>query len=216
MKFCTKCGVQLPDEAHFCTACGETQNAQPAPHAAPPSVISTAPPPVQPAAPAKKRLSGCAIAAIITGAVALLGLIFVVGLWLLASSLTGDLVKATEDYLAVLKRGQTREAYEMAASGLRKETSLTQFNKVVSQFPILSRHTSFKINTRNFENNMGAVTGELSDAAGNRAEIEFVLVKEQGVWRVLMLHVKMIASLPAGDQEGRLVMGLKPSGEATC
>lgn len=216
MKFCTKCGVQLPDEAHFCTACGETQNAQPAPHAAPPSVISTAPPPIQPAAPAKKRLSGCAIAAIITGAVALLGMIFLVGLWLLASSLTGDLVKATEDYLAVLKRGQTREAYEMAASGLRKETSLTQFNKVVSQFPILSRHTSFKINTRNFENNMGAVTGELSDASGNRAEIEFVLVKEQGVWRVLMLHVKMIASLPTGDQEGRLVMGQKPSGEATC
>jgi hypothetical protein len=161
-------------------------------------------------------MSGCALAAIIIGGLMALGLVFITGLWLLANSLTGDLVKATEDYLALLKRGQTREAYEMAASGLRKETSLTQFNKVVSQFPILSRHTSFKINTRNFENNMGAVTGELSDASGNRAEIEFVLVKEQGVWRVLMLHVKMIASLPAGDQEGRLVMGLKPSGDASC
>lgn len=141
----------------------------------------------------------------------MLGMVFIIGFWFLASSLTGDLVKATEDYLAVLKRGQTSEAYDMAASGLRKETSLAQFNKVMSEFPILSRHTSFKVNSRQFENAMGSVTGELSDASGSRAEIEFILVKEQGVWRVLTLHVKVLAGLPTGGNEDRLVKGLKPS-----
>ena len=122
-----------------------------------------------------------------------LGLVFITGLWLLVNSMTADVVKAAEDYLVVLKRGQPREAYEAAASGLRKETSLTQFNKVVAQFPILSQHTKFNITSRNMQNDVGSVSGELSDNAGNRAEVEFVLVKEAGVWRVLMLHVKAIS-----------------------
>lgn len=137
-------------------------------------------------------MSGCALAAIISGSLVVLGMIFITGLWLLVNSMTADVVKAAEDYLVVLKRGQPREAYEAAAAGLRKETSLTQFNKVVAQFPILSQHTSFKITSRNLENDVGSVSGELSDSAGNRAEVEFVLVKEAGVWRVLMLHVKTI------------------------
>lgn len=210
MKFCTKCGAQLPDNAHFCTSCGETQQAAAA--AAPQSsapVASTATPPVSPptsSAPTKKRMSGCALAAIITGGLVVLGLVFVTGLWLLVSSMTADVVKATEDYLAVLKRGQTREAYEMAASGLRKETSLAQFNKVMAQFPILTQHTKFKITSRNMQNDMGAVSGELSDDAGNRAEVEFALVKEGGVWRVLMLHVKAIAChWPETSPEQRLM-----------
>ena len=137
-------------------------------------------------------MSGCAIAAIITGSLAALGVVFAIGLWMLAMNMTADVVKATEDYLAVLKRGQPREAYEAAAAGLRKETSLTQFNKVVAQFPILSQHTKFKITSRNLQDDVGSVSGELSDNAGSRAEVEFVLVKEAGVWRVLMLHVKTI------------------------
>lgn len=137
-------------------------------------------------------------------------------LWFLVGSMTADAVKAAEDYLAVFKRGQTREAYEISASGLRKETSLSQFNKVVSQFPILTRHTAFNIKSRNVQNDAGSITGELIDSSGQKAEVEFTLIKEQGVWRVLMLHVKMIASLPPGSHESRLVMGLKPSGEAPC
>lgn len=150
-------------------------------------------------------MSGCALAAIITGGLVVLGLVFLTGLWLLATSMTADVVKATEDYLAVLKRGETRQAYEMAASGLRKETSLSQFNKVVAQFPILSQHTKFKITSRNMQNDMGSVAGELSDNAGNRAEVEFALVKEGGVWRVLMLHVKTIACLPEASPKHRLM-----------
>jgi len=163
--------------------------------------------PATPALPGKKRLSGCAIAAIVTGSLGLLGIIFILGIWFLASSLTADVVKAAEDYLATLNRGQTREAYEMSASGLRKETSLAQFNKVVAQFPILNHHTAFKVNSRNLQNEIGTVTGELSDGSGKRADIEFILVKENGVWRVLSLHVKMIAWQKARDAgyEKRLV-----------
>lgn len=168
--------------------------------------------PIPPLPTQKKKLSGCAIAGIVGGALLALGLVFVAALWFLVGSMTADVVKASQDYLEVLKRGQTREAYEMSAAGLRKETSLAQFNKVVSQFPILSRHTAFNIKSRNLQGEVGSVTGELVDGTGKKAEIEFTLVKEQGVWRVLMVHVKMIAlHLPQSSGiESRLVLDMKP------
>jgi len=38
MKTCPKCGIALPDEATFCTACGAQMNAEPAPQPEAPAV----------------------------------------------------------------------------------------------------------------------------------------------------------------------------------
>ena len=192
MKFCTKCGTKLDDNAKFCASCGQASDTPST--GAPPSSPPAAPPGV---APTKKGMSGCAIAAIVAGGLAVLGIVFVTGLIVLVGFFTGDVVKATEDYLALLKQGRVEEAYEASASGLREATSLDEFKQVVAAFPILARHTSFSIESRNIDNDTGNVSGELRDAAGHRTSVEFDLVKENGVWRVLSMHVKSIALAPS-------------------
>ena len=182
MKYCTKCGAQLEDTAHFCQACGTNQESAGS-HTAPPAANAA------PARQKKKKLSGCAIAAIVLGALSALVLLFVGGLLLLVGFFTSDLVKATEDYLALLKKGEYRQAYEASAEGLRQETSFDRYQQVMGAFPILSQHTKYSVDSRNFENDEGSVEGELSDEAGNTAKVEFALVKKDGVWRVLSLHV---------------------------
>lgn len=182
MKYCTSCGAQLPDDSHFCSSCGSNQDKQ-----SPSDIAQSAPPPV---APKKKKISGCAVAAIVLGALAALVVLFAAGLFMLVGFFTSDLVKTTEDYLALLKQGKYREAYEASAQGLRAESSFDDFQQVMEAFPILTSHTTFKVESRNFENNNGEVKGELTDGKGNTASIEFVLVKENNVWRVLSLHIK--------------------------
>ena len=185
MKFCTKCGTKLDDSAKFCASCGQPVEA--------PAAVGSSAPAAAPAAPKKKQMSGCTIAAIVVGALAALGLVFVIGLIALVGFFTSDVVKATEDYLALLKQGRVQEAYDASASGLREATSFEEFEQVIAAFPILSQHTSFSVESRNLENDTGSVNGELRDPAGHRAAVEFNLVKENGVWRVLSLHVKSVA-----------------------
>ena len=182
MKFCTACGAKLPDDSHFCSSCGSNQDKQ--------APADTFPATTPPAAPRKKKLSGCAIAAIVLGALAALLVLFVGGLVLLVGFSTSDVVKTTEDYLALLKQGKYREAYEASAEGLRQESSFDDFQQVMEAFPILASHTKYSVGSRSFENNTGEVKGELTDAGGNTAAIDFVLVKENDVWRVLSLHIK--------------------------
>lgn len=192
MKYCTECGAKLPDDSHFCSSCGSNQDKQqkqPAAVAAPSTTVA-APASAQPAAPGKKKLSGCAIAAIVLGALAALLVLFVGGLVLLVGFSTSDVVKTTEDYLALLKQGKYREAYEASAEGLRRETSFDDFQQVMEAFPILASHTKYSVGSRNFENDTGEVQGELTDSNGNTAAIEFRLVKDKDTWRVLSLHIK--------------------------
>ena len=195
MKFCTHCGTQLPDDAHFCVTCGTSiqpsnpDAAQPTPPQVPPPQQAAA---MSSPAPQRKKLSGCAIAAIVAGSLALLLAVLGVVAIVLANYMTSDMVKAANDFLATLKQGQPRAAYEMSASGLREATSLSEFNQVVKGYPILSQHTVFSINTRTVENDQGYIQGEMTDANGQKAEVEFRLIKENGSWKVLALHVKML------------------------
>ncbi|HZS36422.1 MAG TPA: hypothetical protein VFF06_06335 [Polyangia bacterium] len=124
------------------------------------------------------------IAGSIVGAIAVLvALVFV---------LTGGVVDATDQLVALCAGGKTHEAYLSAASGLRAQQDEAAFAAAVARLKLTERRSS-SWSSRRIENNRGFVDGTITTRAGEVVPLSVTLVKEQGAWRVLSL-----AAAPAG------------------
>ena len=209
MSFCANCGDQLTATEKFCPNCGHPNEAlSPALVSSPDPVVPAAPKPVvsmpiptRVSSPGiahpKKKLSGCAIAGIIGGAVLALLIVILAIVLTLAFSLSSGAVDAMNTHLGFLKTGNIEKAYEGTSAGFRSATSLEQYRAFITSYPVLSSGGSASFDDRSVENGVATISGTITDSAGRKVPLRAQLVKEGTEWKVMAVD---LTGKPAEDQ----------------
>jgi hypothetical protein len=195
--FCSKCGVKNPDEAKFCAGCGAVIGASVSPPQppVPPLQPPVPPPPIQPTyqqppiqpqmpavKPKKKRHLLLKILIVI--------IIFIIAVVGLAMFATQGLVTVVENHLSLLKKGDFAAAYQQTTSKEFQNTlSQQEFQAFVQQYPFLLHNKSHSLTDREFNNNVGKVKGQLIADDGSVVPILYILVKENGQWRIISFEI---------------------------
>ena len=185
--FCPECGTKIEDSsARFCPSCGHAIGAaepsHPAAHPAAPaqSAAVNSVPPVQP----RRRMSGCAIAAIVGGIVLILGLIGIAGLFLIVGAATSPAVDALENHFALLANGQDQAAYEQTTSDFFKtQTSPAQYQEFLKANPALRQISHIGFSNRQVENNNALLEGSIT-VNDVKTAFQAALIKESGSWKI--------------------------------
>jgi hypothetical protein len=126
-------------------------------------------------------LIGCGIAGVLgVGLCAGLVALFVVGIF----ALTRPVVDASEQFLALLGRGQIAEAYASAADGLRAQQDEASFTGAVHQLG-LTEYSSASWHSREIENQYGTAEGTVTTKSGGTKPVFVRLVWEGGKWAVV-------------------------------
>lgn len=194
--FCPECGTKIEDtSARFCPGCGHAIGApEPAQSEKPfavPAETFQAREPVRPAVAAttaapSRRLSGCAIAAIILGSLAILAAIGIGSIILLIGATTSPAVDAFKQHLALIANGDDRGAYEMTTSqAFQSNISLEQFQTFVNNNPGLRHITATSISSRSIENNTATLEGTITLENGEKTVFQMKLIKEGDSWKIL-------------------------------
>ncbi len=216
MSFCSNCGIKITEEDKFCPECGhpnetlhpaEGTSASVAPvdgeaHATPPHLPSTEPGGI----PARKKLSGCAIAGIVGGSLLALFILLAVVIFVVVSSASSGAVEATRNHLTFLKNGDFESAYAGTSSGFQTATSFDQYRKFISNYPALSDVASSSFSERSVENGVAKLGGTITDSSGVRKPFSVQLVEENGAWKILGID---LTGKPAntGSSVGNIVIG---------
>jgi len=133
---------------------------------------------------------GCLIAiGAVVGAVALIvALVF---------ALTGGVVKAADEFLALLGGGRMAEAYQSASPSLRAQQTQEVFEKTVKDLG-LTDFASSSWNNREMNNDRGHVEGTVTTKSHGSIPLRIDLMKEAGDWKVYSLSAPKAGASVAG------------------
>lgn len=208
MSFCTNCGAALNESDRFCASCGQPLETESVIHS---GSVSTDPP--------KRRLSGCALAAIAGAALAALTIVILLVVFWAASRLTGPAVEALEAHFATLKLGQIEAAYQETASAFQQVTPLEAYRHFLESNPALLDVSGAKFDERGIENGLVTVKGAITDSQGQKRSVEAQLRKEAGVWKVQAIQLPggadpapripgtVVPQAAAGSSVGTILIG---------
>jgi hypothetical protein len=121
---------------------------------------------------------------IAAGLAVVIVLAVVIGFWA-----TSGLVDTIDRQLAAIKRGDMQAAYAENAIALRDRISLADFETFVKRYPALHRNADRSFNSRSFQGGSGEVKGTLTDDRGAVMPVQYRLVKENDVWRILSIRL---------------------------
>ncbi|MDF1659210.1 MAG: DUF4864 domain-containing protein [Verrucomicrobiales bacterium] len=214
MSFCKNCGAELSETDEFCAKCGHetheevktTAEVESSPPAAneenETKTVST---------PSKRKLSGCAIAAIAGGAFVVLMSALGVLVLIFAFAATSPAVDAVDAHLEALKLGQIEIAYDGTAGDFQKSTPIDSYRSFVASYPILGDVVDSSFSDREVENGIATIKGTIEDSAGNKEELHARLIKVGDEWKILGLNLpNVISSQVPGDGSssvGEIVIG---------
>lgn len=179
--FCSHCGAKLEQGVKYCPNCGkevheDAGEAVPQAHAA--QAASSAFGRDAQAAPRKMALwKKIAIGVV----VAIIGIV-ALGWWV-----TSPLVAPIDRQLAALRAGDVAGAYEQTAQAFKSATSQADFEKFISDNPILTKVTGINTSSRSMDGNSGKVLGTLKVEGGATLPVEYLLTKENGEWRIMSI-----------------------------
>lgn len=125
----------------------------------------------------------------IAGAILAWVTLFTVGVVALVFYATSGLVNAVKNELDALKMGNISLAYSYTSKDFQKATPINNFAAFLNQYPSLKNNSSYFFSSREIENDTGTVAGTLTAKDGARTPIEFKLIKEDGVWKILSIKV---------------------------
>jgi len=122
------------------------------------------------------------------GVLAFLG--FIAAIFTLVLWLTSDVVAPVERQLAFLRQGDLKGAYGETALAFRDSVPFEKFEAFVKQHPSLSRNKSHSFTERSIDaKGTGTIKGTLTDDRGAVLPVEYRLVKENDVWRILSIRI---------------------------
>lgn len=100
------------------------------------------------------------------------------------------LVTPIREHLKQIKEGNLNDAYEKGTSKAFKEsTSKAQYLEFMKSFPIFKNHTAEDFYNLTFNNNVGIYNLRLKGPDGKDEEVEFSLIKEDGIWKILQIQI---------------------------
>jgi hypothetical protein len=121
---------------------------------------------------------------------------FVVVVIVIAMLLRSGLTTAINKQLAELRAGDTEKAYSYTSTDFRGATSLTDFEAFINHYPALKDNKSATFTEKETKDDTGLVKGTLYSTDGSSTPIEYLLVKENGEWKI-----EGIQANPAGASE---------------
>ena len=205
MTLCSNCNTELSDTDTCCPKCGHVNEARPVQTA---SAVSPSPAP-------RKKLSGCAIAAIVAGSLfAAIGVIIVIAM-ILAFSLTAPAVDAIDAHLAAIKQGQIERAYEGTTSGFREVTSLDDYRHFLNSYPILKNVSETSFDERQVEDGVATLKGRVTDSEETIAAFHAQLKKEGESWKVQAIDLPGSQAVEPGPASPPQTAPVTPASPAT-
>ena len=136
---------------------------------------------------------------ILTGVGCLLAFMLVVVI--IVHFATNDLVKVINQQLAAVRSGDIEKAYSYTSVDFKNATSLTEFNNFVEQYPALKENKKLRIIEREVANGEARIKAVLYSSKGVVTPIEYLLVQEDGSWRILGISVKPAGAYNEADDE---------------
>ncbi len=187
MAYCTNCGAELPENAHFCPECGHKEEPALVATAEVVSARQVAEASVSGAAQStgKKGLSGCAIAGIAMGCLSLVGVAILVGIFVIVSAVSAPLEETSDIYFGLISDGNFASAYELTSPTFQSETSEEELNQFLTENSILQTVVETKFSSSRIENSNGFGAGELVTASGETIPVEMTFSKDPDLgWQI--------------------------------
>jgi hypothetical protein len=138
---------------------------------------------------------GCLIA--IVSVVAVIG-----GIVALVFGMTSGVVKASDEFLALLGGGKITEAWQSTSPSFRAQQTQEAFGKTVKDLG-LTEFASSSWSSRGFTNDQGYVEGTVTTKSRGSIPLRMDLMKESGTWRVYSLSAPRAGA--AEEKGGRAV-----------
>jgi hypothetical protein len=105
---------------------------------------------------------------------------------------TNPMTNAIYDQLSALQSGDTNKAYSYMASEKTTNVSLNDFNKFIQRFPIMSHYKKASFPEHKYENDNGYVKGTLKSNDNKEVTVEYLLLKENKIWKIVAIHMGQI------------------------
>ncbi|MFO1258966.1 MAG: DUF4864 domain-containing protein [Gammaproteobacteria bacterium] len=103
--------------------------------------------------------------------------------------LTSGIVSVAEKQMTALQAHDLQKAYSLTSSDFQRANSIETFKSFIDQFPALKNNKDHIFTTRYIENNIGTVAGTIESVDGSILSIEFLLIEENGEWKIQNIHV---------------------------
>lgn len=100
--------------------------------------------------------------------------------------------------LSALHEGKMDIAYSYMADETKAGTSLKDFKQYIAKYPIMSSSKSVSISEENNDENEAYVKGMLTAENGNKATIEYRLLKDKGVWKIFAIRLSTTSANTKG------------------
>lgn len=104
-----------------------------------------------------------------------------------------NLLAVIEQQLQALRSGKIDNAYKRYTSKeFQNETSLEQFARLTQWFTVLSQNRLFQPQSFYYEDGIATFGGDLISTDGKLMSVEYNLIEESGVWKILGLQIYQI------------------------
>lgn len=111
-------------------------------------------------------------------------------------SVANEITAPISSQLKAIRNGDIVNAYSFTSQDFRSATSLKDFELFVNHYVSLKKNKNIKFTTEDIQNDTGVVNGILYSREGVSTAVEYLLVKEEGQWKILGIKVN-----PGDDTE---------------
>ncbi len=102
---------------------------------------------------------------------------------------TGGVNSTIKNQLVALRSGDIAKAYSYTSTDFRNATPLTDFEAFVNHYEALRENKRFSLTEKEIKDDTGVVKGTLYSKEGASTPVEYLLVKEDGEWKILGIQV---------------------------
>lgn len=109
------------------------------------------------------------------------------------------IAKLIHEQMQAIHSGDIARGYfAYTTKDFRKVTSLDQFKKFVSSFPVFSENKSINLENLNFNKDYASYQGKLRAENGDTLKVEYELSQEDGEWKIMGIQI-LIPRLPSKE-----------------
>jgi TM2 domain-containing membrane protein YozV len=136
------------------------------------------------------KSSGIKLALKVVGSIFAAILVYIFLLITLVMYATSGMTDTVFDQLNAIKSGDMNKAYySYTSKAFQKETSLQDFKQFINHYESLKNNKDARFKERNMMDGQGVLKGTLESDDGVIIPIEYYLIKEDNVWKIIQIQI---------------------------
>jgi len=140
------------------------------------------------------RASPLKLILIIVGSIIAVLFVYIILLMSLLFYFTAPMTTTIREQLTALQANDVDKAYSYMANETKADVSLDKFKNYISHYTTMTNYKSISIPERQINNNKGYAKVTLETNDGKKTTFEYVLTKENGVWKIVAIQAPEIKS----------------------